>query len=76
MITKKLKEEILREVRDAIRAATMEGAGFNALGDSEYHLPKDEEEVNAFIKNRTKLYRQSWIIGPLERVVKHLEAGK
>lgn len=35
-------------------------------------LPKTEEEVDEFIKNRIKLHHDSWIVGPLVEALRIL----
>ena len=63
---------ILKEIR---QTATMENAGFGHPPSGrdlkcEGDLPKSEEEVNDFIKRRTRLWRGTWILAYLDRLIK------
>lgn len=54
----------LEEVR---RTATMETANFKLLrADPEDPLPKTEAEVNDFIRRRTAVWRDTWILPVLD----------
>ena len=61
-------------VKRALHAAKMADAEFSRNYDS--NLPKTEKEVTEFIKERTKVYRDSWIIKPLEAALLKLEKKK
>ncbi len=65
----------LREKLAEIRAiATMENAGFNLMWpDAKDPLPTTENQVTPFIRERTRLWRASWIIGPLDEIIKELD---
>jgi hypothetical protein len=62
-------------VKSALQAARMTGARFDSYF-SDTPLPKDESEVTEFIKRRTEIYRETWIIKPLEAALKKLEKKK
>lgn len=51
-------------LQDALRSARMEDANFDDVGG----VKKETE----YIKEKTRLYRQSWIISPIERVLDRL----
>lgn len=53
------EEYLLHELKEAIRGAKMENAKFD----------NDGKDVSNFIRERTRLYRNSWIIAPLERIL-------
>jgi hypothetical protein len=36
-------------------------------------LPKNEDEVDAFVKDRIRLHHESWIIGPLQDALRMLK---
>jgi hypothetical protein len=52
----------------------MELARFGQLANKGL-LPTTEAEVTEFIKQRTRLYRESWIIAPLEEAIREIEEG-
>jgi hypothetical protein len=62
-------------VKNALKSARMENACFEEIFPKT-PLPRTEEEVNAFIKNRIEIYMSSWVIKPLEAVVEKLEKKK
>lgn len=87
MITKKFAARLLDELRAARGHATMERASFHNC----CHLPSApaefedgrrviERNVTDFIRERTHIYRASWIIGPLDEaiamVTKELDGSK
>jgi hypothetical protein len=39
-------------------------------------LPKTEKEVTEFIRRRTELWRESWIINPLELALEKLNKNR
>jgi hypothetical protein len=59
-------------IKSALQAAKMEGAGFQS-NFSDDSLPTNEEEVTEFIKKRSELYRETWIIKPLKTALEKLE---
>lgn len=65
----------IKEVlRDAQRTLTMETADFSRiwLSDDDAPLPKTEAEVTEFIRNRTRLWRQSWVEAPIQEALELL----
>lgn len=66
------KREVLELLNRALIDAQMERANFNSLIPLE-NLPKTEGEVTEFIKGRTRLYRESWIVSPLKQAIKLIE---
>jgi hypothetical protein len=78
-IGKKQARELLAEAKEARRAATMErmsvawpGAKITVsgsfAGDGDGEMNPDD-----YIRETTRLYRESWIIGPLDRIIEELE---
>lgn len=63
---------LLTTLRQVVTDAKMERASFSQLA-SKGPFPTTESEVTEFIKQRTRLYRESWIIGPLEEAIKDIE---
>lgn len=53
----------------------MEKAHFGDIGRVG-PFPTTEGEVTDFIKERTRIYRQSWIIGPLEEALSLVKADE
>lgn len=72
----RLPEHILVYIRDAIGSAGMKRAGFDGMNRDGITITEGEGEptyynsMTGFIVERTRLYRQSWIVSPLERVLK------
>lgn len=63
----KKKRAALSILKSAITAARFENASFSQLhGDLKY--PKREEDVTEFIKERTRLYMDSWVIWRLKEI--------
>lgn len=59
---------------DAIRAAEMETMSVRRLAPVEgpEQLPKSEAEVDDFIRARTRLYRDTWVLAPLREALARL----
>lgn len=70
---------ILRDVRKHLQ---METCGFDNICDPNGPPRlKDgrvvtERTVTQFIRERTKLWRESWVLGPLDEVIAKLERAK
>lgn len=69
------KRQILQELNDALHAASLKTAEFSEINPTD-NLPKNEREVTGFIRRRVKLHHDTWIIGPITRAIKLIEAGK
>jgi hypothetical protein len=67
------KREVLEILNRALVDARMERASFSRLHDKE-PFPTTEAEVTEFIKERTRIYRDSWIISPLEQAIRLIKA--
>lgn len=65
----RLPEKIVRELEEALRCANMERANFDPVGSNADVVIKKGEHTK-WIKEQTRLYRQSWIVGPIERILK------
>ncbi len=61
---KKEREMLLSELKELRRVATMETANFGSQGSTEN------------IKRQTKVWRGSWLIAPLDRLIERYETGK
>tara|TARA_Y100000310_G_C20164762_1_gene570863 strand:+ start:333 stop:572 length:240 start_codon:yes stop_codon:yes gene_type:complete len=68
----KTKARLMRsELESAQRAASMELAAFDKLSSTK-EIRISEREVTNFIRKRTELFRKTWIISPVERVIEIL----
>ena len=63
------KRELLEILNRALLDAQVERASFSQL-HSKGPFPTTEAEVTAFIRERTRIYRESWIIAPLKSAIK------
>lgn len=63
------QQELLRLFEDALRSAKLETADFGTICQSG-PFPTQERQVTKFIRERTRLYRESWIISPLREAIK------
>jgi len=65
------KSDVAR-LEEVIRYVKFERASFNCITGAREEdglLPKNENEVTEFIKKRTRLYMQSWVLPVLEKMV-------
>lgn len=69
----RVPQDILRALERARQAATMVDASFGFPKDvvkGSAHFEKDfEGHPDDYIKEKTRLYRETWIIGPLDRAI-------
>ena len=78
-IGKKQARLLLAELKEARRAATLERASFGWTGETvstnnSFRNGEDGVETPTnYIRRKTRSYRESWIIGPLDRVIEELE---
>lgn len=78
-IGKKQARLLLAELKEARRAATLESASFEWDGETvttRGSFASDEDGIETptnYIRRKTRLYRESWLIGPLDRVIEELE---
>lgn len=65
-----MNEEQIQKLRKLRAVAALERAEFSILhpgpGDE---LPTSENEVTAFIRKRTKLYLESWVLPTIDRMI-------
>ena len=59
---------LLRALR---RVATLENAAFDHVGPAypPVALPTDESQVTHFIRERTRLYRETWLIPVIDQLL-------
>ena len=78
-IGKKKARELLAEAKEARRAATMQTMSVGWPGETVSKsgtFANDEDGTTTpdeYIRDKTRLYRESWIIGPLDRIIAELE---
>lgn len=69
----RVPNRLMRALEGARKSATMEQASFGFPGDTVTHghhmEAKATEHPDTYIKERTRLYRESWIIHPLDDVI-------
>ncbi len=71
----KSKYSLRGAIEDALKHARMDNCSFEDIHlKPEFPLPKKEEQVDAFIKNRTRLWRENWLIPALERALEKVKA--
>jgi hypothetical protein len=74
----KLPRKIIDLLEDARKAATLENASFD-WSDShakvECRSGNFDGRPDVFIKERVRLHHSTWIIGPLDRVLKWAKAA-
>jgi hypothetical protein len=75
-------KEIIGLLRDARKAATMGRMSIGAIWRSKLDTAPVKHEdgrivteytLDEFIRERTRLYRETWIIGPISEVLEQLE---
>lgn len=74
-IGKRLAVELTRELLRAKEAATMERMNVQPFAREGLAITVPEINVDTFIREKTRLYRETWIIARIDRVIAHLEAA-
>lgn len=69
------KRDILKNLEEALEATRMEKAGFGDICSNKT-VTLEESEVTDFIRERTLLYRRTWIIYRLERAIEIIKESK
>jgi hypothetical protein len=72
-MTNRAPAKVIRNLEEALRVAKMERASFGfdnerlriVTGFDEGH----EESIDSYIKERTRLYRESWLIPQIEEAL-------
>lgn len=78
-IGKKEARKLLSIAKEARRSATMENMSVASRGETvsvSNSLTGDKDGIfhtDDFIRDRTRIYRQSWIIEPLDEIIAALE---
>lgn len=72
-VTKKELDRAIRELLDARKSALMKNASFgfprDTISVNMLHRDKEILHPDKFIKETTRLYRGSWIVGPIDRAL-------
>ena len=78
-IGKKQARLLLAQLKEVRRAATLERASFEWTGETvrtNNSFANKEDGIETptnYIRRKTRSHRESWIIGPLDRVIEELE---
>lgn len=73
-----ISQSDLNRLNEIAKTATMENASFG-FPNEKFHAPLEsygpnvETTPDQFIKERTKLWRESWIIAPLQEILKRYD---
>lgn len=68
------KAKLIEDLRSIQKDATMKTAHFGNIPTGEvFKYPTNEAEVTAFIEERTRIWRDTWIVGMLAEVIRDLE---
>ena len=61
----------IKKLREIRRLATFESANFSKLMSEPEHgsFPKSEAEVTDFIRERTRIFRETWILSALDELL-------
>jgi hypothetical protein len=69
-------EKLTADLQSIRRDSTMQTANFSLLPTGEaFAYPTSEAEVTAFIEERTRIWRETWITGMLDAVIDDLTRG-
>jgi len=72
------QERLLALLREVAMHATLEHADFGGFwvhDDKALPFPKTDKEVTPFIKQRTEVFRQSWLSRPLKHAIELIETN-
>ena len=65
-------QEMKHELERVRRTATMEHSSFENITSSATHVIP-EGEVNDFVRDRTRLWRQTWLVHPLDEMIERVD---
>lgn len=69
-----MNTKLIQDLENIRRDASMANANFAHIPTGqEFKYPTNEAEVTAFIEERTRIWRNTWIVGMLEEVIKDLK---
>lgn len=64
-----ITDEELQDLREIMKTATMKTANFRKIGPD---ADKDDE-IDALVKERTRIWRNTWIVEPLRDMIEAIE---
>lgn len=70
-IRRKIVEKAIRRLLNAEKSAKLTDADFDSIGDKPITIGKGK--YTKFIKDKTLLYRESWILNPLREAIEILQ---
>jgi hypothetical protein len=78
MIMPYINQRDLNRLREIARTATMQTAGFcfpheKVSAPRESFGPVEEMTIDELIKDRTRIWRDSWIVNPLNEMIDRIE---
>lgn len=67
---------LIEELKELLDVAEMKSANFDSPFDSPLtnSVPIDPQRPTEFIRDRTRIWRQSWLIRPLQALIDRYEA--
>lgn len=73
-MAKKISLHIIDSLKDILQHTRLEHANFSQIYTGQtFNYPTNEKEADEFVKQRVKLYNESWVISPLEDAINDLE---
>lgn len=66
-----ISNEMINKIKEVIKIAYMETAGFSKTPDEMFNIEYTEE-----VKRNTALWRKTWIIYPLQEIIDKIEENK
>jgi hypothetical protein len=67
------KKAMLKQLNAALDSALFRNAHFGDIGGEKLTYRGKEYDVTEFIRDNTRLYRQTWIIAPIVRAIQEIE---
>lgn len=61
-------------IKQVVEVTSMKRSDFSHVPTGDIKYPTNEREVNAFIKERTRLWRETWIESPLVEALEILDS--
>ncbi len=68
-MTRNLTKKQIALLRELRRMASLESASFERIGP-DAALPTTEAQVTAFIRERTRLHRETWILPIIDQLLR------
>lgn len=75
-----MEDNIIAVLERTLKSAKMEEAELSYIWPGEHYgflpYPTNEKEVTAWIKQRTQIYRETWLVQPINQVLQMLRGEK